>query len=285
MTAVQDFCTVCLSLLFPWQFLGIAISYLPGAIKHLMQTEPLQNISFSRIRDAWFNAFWAWAGANIRVGNGPRITALLGGRVSQAQVVDKPVVPPVSGVILDIGPGPGFWVDLYAKNNTGDLKVYGVEPNTTAHPGLRMRAHEAGLDNVYHIIPAGIQDISKIEVTEIDGSTSKIEKGSVDCIVTLLCLCGIPEPEENITELYQYLKKGGRWYIFEHVKTNRNYCMRYYQAFVNLFWPHIIGGCELCRDTKKSLLQAGSWEKVDLVQPPEETWYATVPHIFGTLTK
>ncbi|KAL5411310.1 hypothetical protein PMIN03_004907 [Paraphaeosphaeria minitans] len=250
-----------------------------------MQTEPLQNISFSRIRDAWFNAFWAWAGANIRVGNGPRITALLGGRVSQAQVVDKPVVPPVSGVILDIGPGPGFWVDLYAKNNTGDLKVYGVEPNTTAHPGLRMRAHEAGLDNVYHIIPAGIQDISKIEVTEIDGSTSKIEKGSVDCIVTLLCLCGIPEPEENITELYQYLKKGGRWYIFEHVKTNRNYCMRYYQAFVNLFWPHIIGGCELCRDTKKSLLQAGSWEKVDLVQPPEETWYATVPHIFGTLTK
>lgn len=230
MTVVQDFFTIFLSLLYPWRFLGIAATYLPGAIKHLVQTEPLQNISFSRIRHAWFNAFWAWAGANIRVGNGSRITALLEGRVSQARVVDEPVVLPVGGVILDVGPGPGFWVDLYAKSNTGNLKVYGVEPNTTAHSGLQMRAHQAGLDGIYNIIPAGIQDISKIEVTEIDGSTSKIEKGSVDCIVTLLCLCGIPEPEENIAELYQYLKKGGRWYAFEHVKTNRNYFMRFYQG-------------------------------------------------------
>jgi hypothetical protein len=38
-------------------------------------------------------------------------------------------------------------------------------------------------------------------------------------------------------------------------------------------------------DTRKNLLQAGTWERVDLVQPPEETWFATIPHVFGTLTK
>jgi hypothetical protein len=56
-------------------------------------------------------------------------------------------------------------------------------------------------------------------------------------------------------------------------------------AFVNLFWPHAIGGCQLCRDTGRYLREAGRWEKVDLVQPPEEKWHATIPHLFGTLTK
>ena len=30
-------------------------------------------------------------------------------------------------------------------------------------------------------------------------------------------------------------------------------------------------------DTKQSLLHAGPWERVDLVQPPEETWYVVAP--------
>lgn len=145
-------------------------------------------------------------------------------------MVDQAAVAPASGIILDIGPGPGFWVDLYAKANTGDLKVFGVEPNAAAHDDLRMRVHEAGLDGVYNIVPVGIEHINKVKVTGVDGSTSKIEKGSVDCIVTLLCLCGIPEPEKNIAELYQYLKKGGRWYVFEHVKNNGGWFMRFYQG-------------------------------------------------------
>lgn len=227
---MASFSDVLFSLLFPWQFLCIAISYLPGALQKLLQSENVQDLSRAKIQDAWFSAFWSRAGANIRKMNGPRITALLEGRISQARVVDKPVVAPASGVILDIGPGAGFWVDLYAKANTGDLKVYGVEPNAAAHDDLRMRVHEAGLDGVYNIISAGIEDINKFEVTEADGSVRKIEKGSVDSIVTLLCLCGIPEPEKNIAELYQYLKKGGRWYVFEHVKHTGPWYMKFYQG-------------------------------------------------------
>ena len=33
------------------------------------------------------------------------------------------------------------------------------------------------------------------------------------------------------------------------------------------------------------LKEAGSWSKVDLVQPEDEPIYAMVPHIMGTLTK
>jgi len=112
-------------------------------------------------------------------------------------------------------------------NQSAIEKVYGVEPGLESHPGLRRRAKEAGLEGVYEILPVGIEDISKVSV---DGA-SFVEKGSVDCIVSLLCLCSIPEPEKNIKELYGYLKEGGRWYVFEHVVVDEaNWPMRAYQG-------------------------------------------------------
>lgn len=56
-------------------------------------------------------------------------------------------------------------------------------------------------------------------------------------------------------------------------------------GFVNLFWPHTMGGCQLCRDTPKMLREAGPWTEIDLGQPESEPWYHPLPHILGTLTK
>ena len=98
-----------------------------------------------------------------------------------------------------------------------------------------MRVHRAGLGGVYNIISAGIEDINKFQVIGSDGNARMIEKGSVDSIVTLLCLCGIPDPEKNIAELYQYLKKGGRWFVFEHVKHSGPWYMRFYQGLYPIF--------------------------------------------------
>ena len=96
-----------------------------------------------------------------------------------------------------------------------------MEPNTQSHSGLRQRALAAGLEGVYKILPVGIEDIAKETI---------VEKGSVDAIVSLLCLCSIPEPEKNIRELYSYLKPGGRWYVYEHVKSKGYRPMQIYQG-------------------------------------------------------
>ena len=198
-------------------------------------------MSWDTIQSAWFSKFWAWAGPRIREGNGPRITALLEGRVTGAEVVDEVVGEPISGVVLDIGPGLGYWVDLYARTDVpistqdgnirkrdgkgkGITKVYGVEPNAQSHPGLRQRAKAAGLDGVYEILPVGIEHIAKETV---------VKKGSVDAIVTLLCLCSIPEPEKNIKELHSYLRPGGRWYLYEHVRVKGYWPMQLYQSMWN----------------------------------------------------
>ncbi|KAH9880548.1 hypothetical protein IAQ61_000841 [Plenodomus lingam] len=282
------------ALLEPWQFMGAALSYLPATVSRLYNTVGLSSIfTWRHLQNAWFTEFWSWAGPRIRESNGPRMTALLEGRVTGGQVVDEVVGEPINGVVLDIGPGLGYWIDLYAKTEVpiqetnGTLKkrgraeraitkVYGIEPNTNAHASLRQRAEDAGLDGVYEILPVGIENIAKETI---------VEKGSVDAIVSLLCLCSIPEPEKNIKELYSYLKPGGQWYLYEHVIVKGYWPMQLYQRFVNLIWPHVLGGCQLCRDTERMLREAGEWSKVDLTQPPQEQWHMTVPHIFGSLVK
>jgi hypothetical protein len=70
-------------------------------------------------------------------------------------------------------------------------------------------------------------ELSKVKV---DGTDKSIKKESVDCIVSILCLCSILEPEKNIAELYGLLKKGGLWYLYEHVRTRDGLFMRLYQS-------------------------------------------------------
>ncbi|RYC55036.1 hypothetical protein CHU98_g11171 [Xylaria longipes] len=167
----------------------------------------------------------------------------------------------------------------------GVTRVYGVEPNPAQHPALRQAVKDAGLEDVYEVVPVGIEDLS----SSGEGKTKKwdgnIEPGSVDCIVSVLCLCSIPDPERHIPELYRLLRPGGRWYVYEHVKIEHHWYMRFYQRFLNLIWPHFIGGCELCRRTENTLREAGPWASIDIGQPPPVMWYHSLPHILGVLTK
>ncbi|KAK2036600.1 methyltransferase domain-containing protein [Colletotrichum somersetense] len=296
MPTFSEISQVFWGLVGPWTFMSYSFYYLPPTILGLIRSADFATLlSPSRLQDVWFSAFWAWAGPQIRAGNGDRMVALLEGRVTGGSAVEDPVHPPISGVVLEIGAGSGLWVSLFSKGSEkpgapqrglrrrvaeGVSKIYGVEPNADVHPALRGRVREAGLEGTYEIVPAGIESLS--DPTAWNG---KIRKGSVDCIVSILCLCSIPEPEKNIPELYSYLKKGGRWYLFEHVKASRNWPIRLYQRFVNLVWPRALNGCQLCRDTGKTLRSAGPWADIDVSQPPTEPWYQIVPHIFGTFTK
>lgn len=229
------------SLIGPWQYLHIVLTFLPNTIWRLLKAGDFKTVLiWSRLKHAWFSSFWAVAGPRIRQRNGPRITALLKGRVTKAHVVDHQVTPAVGGIVLDIGPGFGSWVDVYAeviKGGASIQKIYGVEPSAGAHEQLYRNIREAGLEDVYEVMPVGIQSLGDAKVKGDHFKGQGVEKGSVDCIVSFLCLCSIPEPEKNIAELYSYLKKGGRWYVFEHVKTQGYWPMELYQGKLSSLKP------------------------------------------------
>ncbi|KAK3680188.1 hypothetical protein LTR78_000565 [Recurvomyces mirabilis] len=179
-----------------------------------------------------------------------------------------------TGICLDIGPGTGQWVYLFARaSNPSITKIYGVEPNKAFHAELRRNAVEAGLGDKYEIIGCGAEELA---------TKGGLEPGSVDTVITVQCLCSIPTPQKIIKELYPLLKPGGKWLVFEHVRT------KYQNDFVgvlNNIWPHFLNGCDITRPTDEWLLQAGKWDDVQLGPTAGEGKYDTIPHVSGTLTK
>lgn len=235
-------------LIDPWIFLSLSLSCLPGAILSLLLAGDFSTLfSPSRLQEVWFGRFWRYVGPNVRINVEKRVVPLLEGRVSAGRILPEITAADsdndtatssgnerVSGVVMEIGPGIGLWASVFAHPALSPTisQVYGVEPNASHHAELRLRVAEAGLTDRYEIVPVGIEDLA---------SSGRVQRESVDCIVSILCLCGVPEPEKNIRELYGYLKPGGRWYVFEHVKQgsvglrDTGRFMRYYQGEFIIF--------------------------------------------------
>jgi len=218
---------VITGLLDPWAFMWASVTHLPSTIAPLIKTLSLRTLfSWSQFQQRWFASFWSVTGPAIRDNNGDRIIIpLLSGRAHKGVPVSEfeAIHPGIGGTVLEIGAGSGLWVALFSPSHctskmpapgqrTPITHVYGVEPNASVHDALRANIAAASLEDTYEIVPLGIEDAL---------ASGRIAPGSVDCIVSVLCLCGIPEPENNIALLYQCLKPGGRWYAFEHVRAYR----------------------------------------------------------------
>ncbi|KAE9378372.1 S-adenosyl-L-methionine-dependent methyltransferase [Stipitochalara longipes BDJ] len=253
-------------LIGPWHLLLISASYLPGTIWYLIASLQLRTLfAPRRLQSAWFARFWSRVGSNIRERATPRIKSLIG----QAH-----------GVVLDIGPGNGEWLACFDKEKVE--MIYGVEPNLESHGLLKEKIIALGLEDVYTIVPVGVEELGEWVKKEGKGV---LGQGDVDSVVTVFCLCSVPQPKRMIGDLYGYLKEGGNWIVYEHVLTKQKGSVAWYQAYVDLFWPHFIGGCSITRDTARWLKEAGSWSKVDLKQPDDEPTYQILPHVMGVLTK
>ena len=237
--------------------MAISARHIPATIDALVRANAWSALfSLSAFREALFGQFWATVGPQVKEGAEITVIPLLEGRVVEGKVVDERVGLPVGGVVMEVGAGSGMWADVFKKiraidndgNETaaaGDVrrrstrqsaknaapaqglisKIYGIEPNPQSYTALRQRVKEIGLDDVYEVVPVGIEDI-----TDPKAWDGRIEPGSVDCIVSVLCLCSIPDQEKNVRHLYDLLKPGGRWYVYEHVKATRGGLpMRLYQ--------------------------------------------------------
>ncbi|KAH8171355.1 methyltransferase domain-containing protein [Sarocladium implicatum] len=314
MSLFQSISDAFWTLLHPWIFMSISASHIPSTIHTLIRANAwFALFSPSAFSEALFGQFWATVGPQVKEGAETTVIPLLEGRVVEGRVVEERVGEPVGGVVMEVGAGSGMWADVFKKIRTagddgseaiavGDVKrrstrqsarnaapaqglitkIYGIEPNPQSYTALRQRVKDIGLSDVYEVVPVGIEDI-----TNPSAWAGKIEPGSVDCVVSVLCLCSIPDQEKNVRHLYDLLKPGGRWYVYEHVKATRGGLpMRLYQRFVNVFWSFFVGSCRVCQPTETVLRNTGPWSKIDLAQPVSQpSPFQVLPHILGTLTK
>jgi SAM-dependent methyltransferase len=228
--------TVLFALWEPWHLMLETLTFIPQTLMAGVGHGHLSVLThWHAFQDAWFANVWAVLGPRFAEGGAPLVSELL----SRAH-----------GVVLDIGPGAGNWVHLYPNANAKAIrkdgagaggsaaasttttpavaKIYGIEPNLHHHASLRRKVKEAGLDGVYEVVGAGAEELGRLGLG--------IGKGTVDTVVTTQVMCSVPGPERLVTELYGYLKPGGVWIVYEHVKTKETGWVEWYQG-VSLLLP------------------------------------------------
>ena len=118
-----------------------------------------------------------------------------------------------SGVVLEIGPGIGSQLPRFDKSKI--TKVYGVEPCLHLHDALRRQIKESGLDDIYEIVPCGIEDVVELK-------KHGIALSMIDTVLSIQVLCSVPDPDEMMRRIYALMKPNGRLIVYEHVKSTDN---------------------------------------------------------------
>lgn len=75
---------------------------------------------------------------------------------------------------------------------------------------------------MYEIVAFGAQ--------ELGTSGLKVERESIDTVVTVQSICSVPRPKVLVKGLYEYLKPGRTWIMWEHVRTHETGWIRWYQG-------------------------------------------------------
>ncbi|KAL1586835.1 hypothetical protein WHR41_04497 [Cladosporium halotolerans] len=216
--------------------------------------------SWPALKHAWFQHFWFWFGRASKPLFAPRVAPLLARS---------------HGVVLDIGPASGVWMPELARARDKITKIIGVEPNARFHAQLREAARRAGLAGVYEPVQAFAQELESVGV----------QRGSVDTVVTVHVLCSVGAGAEGVVRaLYESLKPGGQWLVYEHV-ASRHGAVRAWQAVNNVPWGVLLDNCHLLRNTGDVIKNAGEWESVEIDYDSREGYFESLPHVVGRLVK
>ena len=129
------------------------------------------------------------------------------------------------GVVIELGPGSGHQLSRYDASKI--TRIYGVEPNVNLYPALRASIKSAKLDDIYTIVPCGIENLAEMQ-------KHGIERESVDTVLSAQVLCSVPRPEEVVQGLYPLMKRGGVLIVYEHVRS-RDYVTRMIQSMQSVW--------------------------------------------------
>lgn len=112
-----------------------------------------------------------------------------------------------SGVVLELGPGPGNQIHSYNASLVN--YIYGIEPNPHFKDDINAKLEKHSLQDKYKLIACGIEDS---DVLREEGIT----EGSLDTVLCIQVLCAVKDPKAVMKEVWKLLKPGGKFIFWEH---------------------------------------------------------------------
>jgi ubiquinone/menaquinone biosynthesis C-methylase UbiE len=136
----------------------------------------------------------------------------------------------LSGRVIEVGAGNGLNFPHYPASVR---EVVAVEPE----PYLRGRAVQAAAD-------------APVPVRVADGTAAQLPASDAefDAVVVSGVLCSVDDVPAALAEFGRVLRPGGQLRFYEHVRSRDPVFARFQQA-ADLFWPHLMGGCHVQRQT------------------------------------
>lgn len=171
--------------------------------------------------------------------------------------------------LLELGCGTGANFQFYPPGT----RVTCVDPNPNFEKYLiRSIAKNRHLQFERFVVAAG-EDMHQIE------------EGSMDVVVCTLVLCSVRNQEQILQEVRRVLRPGGAFYFMEHVVAEQSSWIHFWQQVLNPIWYIVFDGCNLTRESWKSLERAGfSKLKLQHLQAPLP-WELLRAHIIGYAVK
>lgn len=168
----------------------------------------------------------------------------------------------IPDTVVELGPGSGANFRYYPRGT----RVIAVEPNPMMLDRMRAQADRHGIE---------------IDLRHAGAEGMEVETASARLVVSTLVLCSVRDPDQVVAEVIRVLRPGGRFAFLEHVGAPRGSSVRRLQESIHRPWQWLGEGCNLTRDTARTLESAG-FASLEMERFESAWgWAPWAPHIAG----
>jgi len=155
----------------------------------------------------------------------------------ELEEIRKVVLKDASGVVLEVGVGPGYNLSLY-KNIS---KLYALEPSKELIEIATTRAKSLAFP---------------IEFLNTGAERILLPDQSVDTAVSTWTLCSVNDPRKVLQEIKRVLKPEGKFVFVDHGASS-NTTIRAIQTISTSVTKYFTGNCHYNRPLEKLIKEAG----------------------------
>lgn len=177
--------------------------------------------------------------------------------------IRRNVLVDATGIVLEIGVGPGFNIPLY-KNIT---KLYALEPMSELVAIAKTRTTTAPFEITFLHAPA---------------EHIPLPDQAVDTVVSTWTLCSVTDPKKVLDEIARVLRPQGLFIFAEHGASHSS-VIHVSQTFLTSITKYFTGNCHYNRSIKKLIRNAGF--TIQKMEHPHQQWKPLMYHYQGVAIK